>query len=398
MHSLTIVAIAATSIFSFTSAAPTKRSSSLETGFTINQVANPNFSGRHGPSHYAKAARKYGLEVSIKTTAAAVTGAAMVAGSIAPGSIGANPVGSGGVIVEYICPVTIGSQEFQLDFDTGSSDLWVAGAGAAGAQETYNPTSSALAGQSWSIQYGDGSTASGDVYSDSVTIGGAAVTGQSVELAEIADGTFFSGGSDGLLGLGFSNGNTILPQHANTWFDNAIAQGLPAVFAAKLTASSPGSYDFGLVNNASFTGELSYTDVDSSEGHWMFTPDEGEKGIVDTGTTLILLSSGGTSDYYSGTGATYDSEQQGYIFDCTTTLPDFSITIGSYKATVPGSDINFNPAGEDANGNALCFGAIQSNGDEIDFAIYGDAFLKSQYVVFDKRYGSERLGFAAQAS
>ena len=125
MHSLTIVAIAATSIFSFTSAAPTKRSSSLETGFTINQVANPNFSGRHGPSHYAKAARKYGLEVSIKTTAAAVTGAAMVAGSIAPGSIGANPVGSGGVIVEYICPVTIGSQEFQLDFDTGSSDLWV---------------------------------------------------------------------------------------------------------------------------------------------------------------------------------------------------------------------------------------------------------------------------------
>ena len=87
----------------------------------------------------------------------------------------------------------------------------------------------------------------------------------------------------------------------------------------------------------------------------MFTPDEGEKGIVDTGTTLILLSSGGTSDYYSGTGATYDSEQQGYIFDCTTTLPDFSITIGSYKATVPGSDINFNPAGEDANGNARKF-------------------------------------------
>ena len=29
---------------------------------------------------------------------------------------------------EYLCQVTIGSQTFSLDFDTGSADLWVSGA------------------------------------------------------------------------------------------------------------------------------------------------------------------------------------------------------------------------------------------------------------------------------
>ena len=148
------------------------------------------------------------------------------------------------------------------------------------------------------------------------------------------------------MGLAFSNDNTVTPKPVKTWFDNAVEQGLPAVFAAKITASGPGAYDFGLVNNASFTGELAYTDVDSSEGLWMFQPADGEMGIVDTGTTLILISDDGVSNYYANTGATFDETQGGYTFDCTTKLPDFSITIGNYKATAPGSNINFGSAGQ----------------------------------------------------
>ena len=183
------------------------------------------------------------------------------------------------------------------------------------------------------------------MYTDTVTIGTFAVSSQAVEVADQTSGDFFTGGSDGLLGLAFSSINTVQPRPVKTWFDNAVAQGLPNVFAADLSTSGPGAYDFGQTDSSAFTGDITYVDVDSSEGFWMFTPDDGEAGIADTGTTLILLSDEGTSNYYQGTGATIDEQQGGYTFDCSTTLPDFSITVGGYKATVPGSLINFAEVG-----------------------------------------------------
>jgi aspergillopepsin I len=99
--------------------------------------------------------------------------------------------------------------------------------------------------------------------------------------------------------------------------------------------------------------------------------------------------------YYSQVdGAQNDSQQGGYIFSCDTQLPDFTVTIGGHDAVVPGNYINFAPV--DDQGTS-CFGGIQSSAD-IGFAIYGDVFLKSQYVVFDQTQGSPRLGVAAKAS
>jgi aspergillopepsin I len=58
---------------------------------------------------------------------------------------------------------------------------------------------------------------------------------------------------------------------------------------------------------------------------------------------------------------------------------------------LPSEHLNYMPATRD---NATCFGGIQSN-NGLGFAIFGDVFLKSQYVVFDSE--GPRLGFAAQA-
>lgn len=69
-------------------------------------------------------------------------------------------------------------------------------------------TFQSLDGFSWQIQYLDKSGASGDVGTDTVTIGGTVVTGQAIELANQMTSSFAKGTSDGLVGLGFSSINT----------------------------------------------------------------------------------------------------------------------------------------------------------------------------------------------
>ena len=76
--------------------------------------------------------------------------------------------------VEWTGSISIGSnnQAFVIDFDTGSSDLWVPNSsrctGCSG-KHTYTSSSSSTAKSqsgSFSIQYGDGSTVSGPIFKD----------------------------------------------------------------------------------------------------------------------------------------------------------------------------------------------------------------------------------------
>lgn len=174
------------------------------------------------------------------------------------------------------------------------------------------------------------------------------------------------------------------------------------VFAAVLKHNAPGSYDFGFIDSSKYTGKLTYTDVDNSQGFWGFTADSvsvgdskveaaggSVQGIADTGTTLLLLDDSTVSAYYKQVqGAQNSQSQGGWVFDCSATLPDLKVTIGSYTATVPGKYLNY------AKQGGQCFGGLQSAGS-IGTNIFGDVFLKSQYVVFDAE--KNQLGFAAQA-
>lgn len=145
--------------------------------------------------------------------------------------------------------------------------------------------------------------------------------------------------------------------------------------------------------------------VNPSKGFWEFTSNGYAIGsnasfqqlsidaIADTGTTLLYLPDAVVMAYYAKVpGATMNTAQGGYTYACSTKLPSITLGIGSYKAVVPGTYVNYAPI--DATGTT-CFGGIQSN-TGIGFSIFGDIFLKSQFVVFDGA-ASPRLGFAPKA-
>ena len=161
----------------------------------------------------------------------------------------------------------------------------------------------------------------------------------------------------------------VQPEQQTTFFDTAVSQGVLSsnLFTVDLKKGEPGTYDFGFIDDSKHTGEITYTKVNNAQGFWEFTGTGYGVGsgrfqstnidaIADTGTTLILIEDSIVEAYYSEVdGAEYDSQQGGYTFACSTDLPDFALGIGTYKAVVPGSYINFAPlqAGSSSKGYLL---------------------------------------------
>lgn len=347
-----------------------------------------------------------------------------------------------------------------MDFDTGSAgeskceettiyfanvvtDLWVwstelpssvtSGSGS-NTHTLFDPSKSstykASTGSTWSISYGDGSTASGDVGTDNVNAGGLIVKNQAIELAKTLSTQFAQGPGDGLLGLAFGSINTVQPTPVNTLVENMIAQsdipkttelftaylGSTAVAGSTSTSSSSSDdatsfYTFGYVDQDALAGQTpAYTPVDNSQGFWMFdsttakvgtktvtrtsTSGSGNTAIADTGTTLCLVGDELCEAVYAAIpGATQSTQQQGWVFPTSTdlsTLPAIQVAVGSNLFTINPEELPFQDLGD-----GTYYGGIQSRGDQ-DFDIFGDVFLRSVYAIFDQ--GNTQFGCVQRAS
>lgn len=217
---------------------------------------------------------------------------------------------------EYITTISVGTpaQNLPMDFDTGSSDLWVMGPTISGASKTYNPSDSSSAtqmtGSTWSISYGDGSSSSGNVYKDTVTIGNLTVSDQAVEVATTVSSEFTQDDSmSGLVGLAMSSLNTVKPTAQQTWFDNIKSSLASGVFTADLNHEKAGTYGFGFIDESAYTGTMYYADLVTSGnygGYWTFAASGYAVGGGSSTTSGSGSSSSGTSSS-SGSSATGSS-------------------------------------------------------------------------------------------
>ncbi|KAL2789196.1 aspartic peptidase domain-containing protein [Aspergillus keveii] len=380
----------------------------------------------HGPTALRRAYLKYGIvpsnigidlddfEPFDPNVKAAVTDSK--AAVVEPDQSGAVSAKSVEGDAAFVSPITIGGQELVVTFDTGSSDVWVMNTrlpkSSIEGRSAYDPfkssTFSNLEGSTFNITYGDDSYAFGGVGTDTINVGGVTVTGQAIGLPTQVSPSFLEDTyTNGLVGLGFSALNTIQPQQQRSFFETIADVLDEPVLGASLKSESVGEYEFGVIDQSKYKGELVNASVDASSGYWKFESsyykvgngtlkknDQATATIADTGTSLMLLDQHVVDAYYAKVhGAQYVPSATGYIYPCSAELPNFSIAIGpQHLATVPGSLMGFSEVGTNTTtGETVCYGGMQSN-QGLSLQILGDTFLKAFYVVFDLRGPSIGVG------
>ncbi|CAE6406946.1 hypothetical protein ACGC1H_002276 [Rhizoctonia solani] len=298
-------------------------------------------------------------------------------------------------------------QSFLIDFDTGSSDLWVPSSSCTSSgcsphskyTSSKSSTSSRQSG-SFSISYGDGSTASGPIYSDTVTVGGLSATGQSFSPVTSESSSFSSDPSDGIMGLAFSSISSI---GAPTFIENLYSQGKISspTFGFRLASSGSELY-LGGADTSKYTGSITWASL-TSKTYWLTTGSSsvgntvGYSGamIIDSGTTLVVGPTSSVKAWWAkvpGSRACSTSAcgASGYYTYPCSSPPSVSFTFNGRKFSVSSSDFNL---GTTDDTGTTCVGAIVGTSGVPDNAwIVGDTFMKNVYTVFDE--ANSRVGFA----
>jgi len=321
--------------------------------------------------------------------------------------------------VTYTANVGVGSPptDYTLLIDTGSSNTWV------GADKAYVKTSTSQdTGNKVSVSYGSGNF-SGEEYTDTVTLGdGLTISQQSIGVATTSKG--LGKGIDGILGIGptdltsgtVDNTGTVPTVTDNLFSEGTITDSLVGIYFEPPNANSQGlgsgSLSFGQVETGRIVGSVNYVSltatspastfwgIDQSISYGQTSLLAETAGIVDTGTTLILIATDAFQKYQSATGGTPD-QATGLLkitSDQYNNLQPLAFTVGGNTYTLsPNAQIfprSLNTAiGGDASGIYLIVADIGTpSGKGLDF-INGYSFLQRFYSVYDT--SNARVGLAS---
>ncbi|OAL03896.1 acid protease [Phaeosphaeriaceae sp. SRC1lsM3a] len=427
MPSLRIFVLVALLVaIAFAAPAPSRRRGLQKRSFKVpRQLNTAHPTGPNGMAAMRKVFRKYNFQVredfmsregligqtKESKNESAVDEKVSAAATNQTGTVMATPEQNAAL---FLSPVEIGGQTLNLDFDSGSSDLWVFSTELSkkaivqhtAFDATKSKTFKLTEGAQFKISYGDGSGAAGIVGTDKVTIGGVTVENQTVELANAVSQSFVQdANTDGLVGLAFSQLNTVndgtKKTPAKTFFDNVMGDLDMPVFTADLDPDGTGVYEFGKIDATKFEGEMVWVPVNAASGFWQFPSAKfavGDKvfenpqasdAIADTGTSLLLVDQQVAEAYYSQVrGAQLNAQVGGFIYPCNAKLPDLSVAVGdTHMAKIPGNQITFATVDK---ANTTCFGGVQGN-QGAGLQIFGDTMFKAQLVAFNG--GNQSLGF-----
>jgi hypothetical protein len=193
----------------------------------------------------------------------------------------------------------------------------------------------------------------------------------------------------------------------NLWSNSVIKQNMFGVqlikFSDSYTSHDGGKWTFGGYDSSVIRGTLATATL-VRQAWWEITVPTIKVGskksftpsstvIVDTGTTLILLSKSDCDSIYSALPGGQLSSSGYYTLWCNATSSTYSgrrnvyFNIGGSDFGVPAADLLWEQLD-----NENCYGAIQSWGSGSGISILGDVFLKNVYTVFDVGNSAVKVG------
>jgi hypothetical protein len=317
---------------------------------------------------------------------------------------------------QYYGPISVGTpaKEFQVIFDTGSSNLWIPSSECTNCgllKPKYNHNNSltyVANGSIFDIEYGSGPV-SGFISQDTVLVGNIAV--KSVLFAEITDvsglGAAYSLGKfDGIMGMAWP---TISVNSIPPVFTMMVNQGLvnQPVFSFYLTTCTStgvctdGEMLIGDIDTSHYIGTLDWVPL-KELNYWTVALDSiviagtstsitnVTTAIVDTGTSVLAGPTAEVAAFAKTVGAFPLGSTGEYIIICNkiNTAPSLQFGFGGIKYILTAADYIL-----DTDGSCI-LGILGMDipGPVGPLWIMGDVWIRKWFTVFD--YGNQRLGFA----
>jgi len=321
----------------------------------------------------------------------------------------------------YTAQLTIGTQQFAMVVDTGSTTAGVAGADCTGCNVTplYAPGSSATDKQMpANAQFGSGSW-SGEIWNDQMGLGvGTPLVG--VDLVSISSQkTFFDGNQNlfqGLLGLG---GDGLLVNGTSSYLDEVVKAGIADIQAFEMCDSGGGTMWLGGFDANAAGADPLYTPMNKQLPYYAVNLQDMTLGADSIGfSSTMAIADTGTSLFYVPTAAAQGIQSKveaaTSLFGSFSTMQGIScamaksgVTAAQIDSTLPPLTLTFNdesgqpftvsaPATRsyllDVGGGGWCIGVVDNAQLGFNVTLMGDMGLRGFVTVFDRVH--QRVGFA----